>query len=293
MKRIIIFAIFLASCISYSKAVIPSGDIPVKSLAVSDEVAEIIRDIISVIGLKPNFEVKAANVPNAAAVTYAGKRYIAYNPQFLRQLTVATGNKWAAVSVLAHEIGHHLNGHTLKSTGSLPALEREADEFSGFVLKKMGATLVQAQSAMKLVAGYRPSHTHPAKQDRLMAIQNGWNSAGGSVAQPGKYNQAGEIVKLEKTIPVSQSQKNAKLEDRFVLARVDFKSDRQSDYYVTTRYNFVKVTGSKLSVLGKMVPTNNRHFPYKLQGNFKQPLYIDRSGNILTPDRKLEGFLRI
>src|SRR4051794_11431070 len=48
-----------------------------------DNAEEIIAEIIDVIGLKPNFEVKAANVPNAAAVIYGGKRYVLYNPNFI------------------------------------------------------------------------------------------------------------------------------------------------------------------------------------------------------------------
>ena len=34
--------------------------------------------------------------------------------------------------------------HTLERGGSRPEIELEADEFSGFVLRKMGATLPQA-----------------------------------------------------------------------------------------------------------------------------------------------------
>ena len=41
-----------------------------------DYATEITAKIISVLGLKPNFEVKAAQIPNAAAVVYQGKRYL-------------------------------------------------------------------------------------------------------------------------------------------------------------------------------------------------------------------------
>src|SRR5215213_8487184 len=110
---------------------------------------KIAQEIVDIVGLKANFEVREANIPNAAAVVYGGKRYILYNPNFIIQLEKTTGTKWAGISVLAHEIGHHLNGHTITAAGSQPALELEADEFSGFVLRKMGATLQQAQAAMK------------------------------------------------------------------------------------------------------------------------------------------------
>src|SRR5687767_3087768 len=98
----------------------------------TNDAKQTIKDIISVIGLKPNFEVQAANIPNAAAVVYRGKRYVLYNPDFINRLNNAAGNKWASISVLAHEIGHHLDGHTLDGRGSRPEIELEADEFSGF-----------------------------------------------------------------------------------------------------------------------------------------------------------------
>ena len=38
------------------------------------------------------------------------------------------------MTLLAHEVGHHLNGHTIHRGGSTPELELEADEFAGFIL---------------------------------------------------------------------------------------------------------------------------------------------------------------
>jgi hypothetical protein len=108
---------------------------------------DVVREIIDVIGLKPRFELRAANIENAAAVIYNGKRYILYNEDFLAAINNAVHTDWGGVSILAHEIGHHLNGHTLTRAGSNPADELEADEFSGFVLRKMGASLAEAQAA--------------------------------------------------------------------------------------------------------------------------------------------------
>lgn len=151
-----------------------------------------IANIIEVIGIKQNFEVMAANVDNAAAVTYRGKRYIFYNPDFINRLNATAGNNWASVSILAHEIGHHLNGHTLENVGSQPEKELEADEFSGFVLRRMGAKLTEAQTAMRIAADYKQSLTHPGKTDRLTSIAAGWNRA--NIQQGGKD--------LAKTTPV-------------------------------------------------------------------------------------------
>src|SRR5688500_10247078 len=78
------------------------------------EARTIINDIMSVVGQQQNFTVASTTqVDNAAAVVYQGKRYILYNPSFINQLDDVANDKWASIGVVAHEIGHHLLGHTL------------------------------------------------------------------------------------------------------------------------------------------------------------------------------------
>ncbi|MBC7874063.1 MAG: hypothetical protein H7Y01_08705 [Ferruginibacter sp.] len=132
---------------------------------------------MNVIGLQPNFELKKAKVANIEASIWHRKRYILYNPSFITWINKVTKDKWAAIALLAHEVGHHLNGHTIKKTGSTPTLELEADEFAGFVLQKLGASLDQAQDVMNYIARTEASKTHPARISRMLAIQNGWNKA--------------------------------------------------------------------------------------------------------------------
>jgi hypothetical protein len=147
------------------------------------EAEDVISRIVKAVGLVPNFDIKAAGVPNAAAAIDGGRRLILYSQFFVRELRQRTGTDWAAISVMAHEIGHHLNGHTLLPGGSRPKLELEADYFSGSVLQKMGATLDDARKAMELLGSAQGSLTHPAKHDRLAAITNGWISSCNSDAR--------------------------------------------------------------------------------------------------------------
>jgi hypothetical protein len=130
-----------------------------------------------VVGLTPNFELKEAKVNNVEASISHRKRYILYNPGYINWINSVTKDKWAAIALVAHEVGHHLNGHTIRKSGSKPKLELEADEFAGFVLYKLGATLAQAQEVMKHIATIKASKTHPARTARMMAIQKGWNKA--------------------------------------------------------------------------------------------------------------------
>jgi len=141
----------------------------------SDAEAEnVIARILDHSGLRPNFKIHAAGVPNAAAVVRYGKRYILYNQQFMRTMRRHTGTKWAAISIMAHEIGHHLQGHTLKDGGSRPSIELEADEYSGAMVHKLGGSLEEALVAIKLLGNDYGSRTHPAKRDRLAAISSGY-----------------------------------------------------------------------------------------------------------------------
>jgi hypothetical protein len=244
--------------------------------------------IMNAVGLKPNFEVVAANIPNAAAVVYGGKRYIVFNPRFINGLIQTTGTRWAAVSVLAHEIGHHLNGHTLTGGGSQPTLELDADEFSGFVLQKMGASLGEAQAAMRTIAQERASRTHPGQYDRLAAIQNGWVRAGG---KPGADVAMNTPAPRPQQPPVRAEVERPAITASSIVGEIRFAADPSSKYYVTTRYNVVKVLNNQLSVIGKLSNSNNARYPYVIHDESTQ-LLVDRTGRILNSQGRLVGEMK-
>ena len=165
-----------------------------------DEDAEIAVDnILDKMGLYRNFVIQECpNINNAVAKNIdigSGKkeRYILYDNSFFNKIDEKAGNDWAATSVLAHEIGHHLNGHALNDEGSNHKWELEADEFSGFVLARMGASLQDAQSAIQTLRYEKATSTHPAKADRLIAIETGWNRGNGKTIVVKKIDD--EIIK--------------------------------------------------------------------------------------------------
>lgn len=133
--------------------------------------------IVNYTGLVQNFEIYAANVPNAMATIQGQRRHILYNQDFMRRVRQQTNTDWAAISIMAHEVGHHLQGHTIIPGGSRPPTELEADRYSGYVLQRMGATIEQAQAAMQALGSEVGTDTHPAKSARLAAITNGWMAA--------------------------------------------------------------------------------------------------------------------
>ncbi|MCB0484229.1 MAG: M48 family metalloprotease [Flavobacteriales bacterium] len=132
-------------------------------------------------GLSQDIELIQKDVPNVVAYMRQGKRYVAYNPSFLLRLRNKAESDWAVYSVVSHEIGHHLAGHTETSGRTNPGNELAADYFSGFVLRRMGANLDEALLALlslRALGEIRDTVYHPPFAARLLAVKEGWLSAG-------------------------------------------------------------------------------------------------------------------
>lgn len=147
-----------------------------------------LNKILSAIGASKRFILKECDgVNNASAAAYKGVRYIFYNKTFMNQIISRTDN-WSNLSILAHEVGHHINGHTMdivlyasdvvkkEPLEESRKQELEADEFSGFVLAQLGATKEQALQVMKVISSDADDSqsTHPARYKRLRAITTGY-----------------------------------------------------------------------------------------------------------------------
>jgi hypothetical protein len=144
------------------------------------EAKSYVDDMLERINWRENFQLREENgIDNAYATIIRNQRYIIYDNRFLESLDRYAGTRWASISVLAHEMGHHYRNHVVSSAGSTPPKELEADYFSGYVMAKMGATIAEARAAMEQIASPTASASHPAKADRLKAIAQGWNYANG------------------------------------------------------------------------------------------------------------------
>lgn len=160
-----------------------------KGFATSSQAQVALNDITGVIGIKTNFVLRpCSSISNALAVTIAGDRVILYDPRFME--TISKGNSWAELFILAHEVGHHLNGHTIdlvarsnsniepKDLAIQRSQELEADEFAGFILAKLGATMDQALLALGNLPDLNNSEaysTHPDKNKRIKAVKDGYS----------------------------------------------------------------------------------------------------------------------
>ncbi len=174
-----------------------------------DGVEKVVNNITAQIGLKPNFIlIPCPNIKNAAALIYNDNlRYIVYDKDFLDGISKNVKTNWSNTMILAHEIGHHLNGHTLSSGNKEQTRneELEADEFAGFILGRMGATESEAIAAMNGIphpdCDLEYFSDHPCKTKRVEAIKMGWRRAMGK-----KYKlTAKQKAAQQKVIPVQKT----------------------------------------------------------------------------------------
>ena len=154
-------------------------DLPVGQLSLdepSSEAEAIVEEIMGLIDLKNNFVLKAGNIANACATSVGDRRFILYNPDFLKTFDATPQQRWAAYFVLAHEIGHHLNGDRFetKDPQKRRQMELEADLFATGTLCRFGARLEEVLLALDSFAQAEASEMHPGREDRKAACKKRW-----------------------------------------------------------------------------------------------------------------------
>ena len=213
MKKIFILLVLLLYTISYSQNLDYNNSIESINICnaiqgnnfASERAADSALDeILNVIGASKRFVLQeCSNINNAVALTMNGVRYIMYDPEFMTSLNY--GNAWTNKFILAHEVGHHINGHTVDvlaannsnkvSLSTSRIQELEADEFAGFVLGRLGASLSEALSGVQSLSDKDDSYsTHPRRSKRIAAIKKGFNESGGYI------NPSSVSIKKGKTV---------------------------------------------------------------------------------------------
>lgn len=156
---------------------------PLRLFSSDSEAEQVANRILRLQGMSldnANFVLKAAlgnRIRNAAAVVQNHRRYLLYKQSFIQDANRRAGTHWAGVSIMAHEIAHHMYGHTLLLGGSRPEDELYADRWSGFVLYQLGASRDEATAAVRTIAPAQETPTHPGRAERIDAIIYGWTNA--------------------------------------------------------------------------------------------------------------------
>lgn len=217
-----------------------------------------LNDILNSIGAAKRFVLQPCNVNNASAITIKGIRYIFYDPDFMN--SVSSHSNWGNTFILAHEVGHHINGHTMDAvllvndivdSGSLydkRIQELEADEFAGFVIAKLGGPLSACTNVITRISDNTNDElsSHPSRDKRLAAVNRGYNKA---------ENQG--LISIEKS-------KNA-ISEEYFYAGLE-ASDAENYQLAIEKYTI------SLSVEPSSSAYNNRALNYLEIGNYQLAL---------------------
>jgi hypothetical protein len=210
----------------------------------SDPEIEGLKDLIlEKIGTPANFEMLCSNVPSIAAVVDRDKRYILYSRRFFN----TEPDRVVRLALIAHEIGHHANGHALTADPTAAEEEIEADEFMGYALCLTGAPAGKIEGILTRLA----LHSGVSATERLEDVMRGFNRAEASLrnAEHASWfeEHINEVVSTfpQFPLPVPEPSAQADLRSSFAgsttMSDVDRKLRRALDAagYATRRYLYV------------------------------------------------------
>jgi hypothetical protein len=203
MERKIIILVLLVSLNLHSQTVDFLGtEINVSNVCnngsqANYEATEYLKQICEAAGVKNNYILVECNsIKNCLAIlNEKNDPIIMYDNSFLKNIKSygftekkikpnSNENKdWQALTILAHEIGHHANNHfseTKRSLTSPKNIELEADEYAGQIIFKLGGSLQQGGEVYNSeVISVNPTREHPGRADRIKAFENGYKNAKG------------------------------------------------------------------------------------------------------------------
>lgn len=202
-----------------------------------------VRQLAKAGGIQDIPKIYRGEVGSAIAVILEGQRAIIYNPSFLDMLN-NEDSAWIAYSVLAHELGHHANGHTFDGHADSWLQEMQADYYSGYVIGRLGGSQNDAKSALQawaVVTSQTDSTAlHPPVNERLNQVEKGWRegSAGaGSKSAPDAPKSAKQAPSVWGGDLEAAAQ--AKLDDPAltdVLERQGYENLREAGKLINKKY---------------------------------------------------------
>lgn len=251
----------------------------------NEQTLNYIDAILNQIGLYRNFDILGCSTIDNAFATHiveiatgAVYRFIIYDDLLFDEVTDKTKSDWGVFAILAHELGHHLNGHVIRGGGSQPDKELQADEFAGFALAKAGGDLNAAKAAFRAIMSEAGSTTHPPLNERLVALDKGWQRGMTGFQQAGAQKPlTAEQVLLANIIAVGGEAAIKKIKYMQQIKNVNytsylsqdggFKARQELTFYKPNSYYLYTDQGDRT---GQMVYMGQRIFRPQTSGEWTE-----------------------
>lgn len=254
----------------------------------SDTNSKVVKLITDKVGISPNFSFKSCpNTINALAVINPyqnNSRAILFDFNYFGRLY--EDDPASTIFIIAHEIGHHINGHTIpknyNNVGELQKQELEADYFAGFILFKLGAKeedIIRTINALPNPSS--GSSTHPQNNARLdYALRGYMNEAN---------NYKAELYKIREHYRTEFNQEaKFKLYDDLIRAINNYALTESEDQLDVALYII-----SKLDNTNPTIEQLEAYVNFK-KGNYSKALNYYKNEFLKTKnDFELEHWLTI
>lgn len=254
------------------------------------KIQSVVKTILDKTGIPDaNFILKGCNETyNAGAVIYNKTRYIIIDEPYINWLNPNNNSDWLYIFILAHEIAHHLNGHTLIGSQNYAhqrQRELECDKFAGFVLKKLGGTKDNIYSSLSSLPNPKENNTtHPILQDRLKSAYEGFDMAiEEEIAILNNYKTYLEAFYKERfyEIDLSRAREN----------RIDYELSTDETYLQKSLNYYLKVIGENQSNSEIYEEVSDTYF--KLKDYYNSMLYSEKAYSISkSPEHLIFAYAR-
>ncbi len=225
---------------------------------------EIILEVLSLVGI-PNSDIEIRTTSSYGAYSVINRdcrrRFFLYNEAFFDSVYVVTNSYESIKSICFHEIAHHFYRHPLKSRWEAHFHELEADRYSGFQMRLIGATLEESVAAMKYFGNETTSQSHPEKSLRINEIKAGYIDASLRVFKDSTYIKIDSLIQANEILfALQEVQKQNK----------GFEKSNKDIFEKDSTFNFENVfTQPAYTILGKILTVNEANEIFDLATNEK------------------------
>jgi hypothetical protein len=232
---------------------------------------EIISEVLSLVGI-PNSDIEIRTTSSFGAFSVINRdcrrRFFLYNEVFFDSVYSVTKSYEPIKSICFHEIAHHFYRHPLKSRWEAHLHELEADRYSGFQMRLIGATLEESIAAMKYFGNESTSQSHPEKSIRINEIKAGYIDASLRVFKDSTYIKTDSLIQTNEILfAFKEVQKQNKGFEKFNKEIIEKDST----------FNFENIiTQPAYSILGKILIVNESNEVFDLATS-------EKVGSITSP----------
>jgi len=241
----------------------------VKIFSQESKYDSLITEVLNVVGL-PNTDIEINKTVKFGAFSIITKnckrRFFLYNEEFFDSVYNVTNSYNCIKSICFHELAHHFYRHPLKSKWEAHIHEIEADRYSGFQMRLIGATIDESIAAMTYFGNNVATHSHPNKEDRIKEIKSGYFDASSRLFKDKQYEQKDSLYFYEELLLAIEKLKSSNESFNKSINESAFLNKEMTNIFSYPTYNLA----------GNLISVNENNDVLDLESN-------EIVGKVVTP----------